>query len=38
LQQLFPVGYEMEFGEHSTKQPDKKIQTQILTDIKAAAL
>jgi hypothetical protein len=30
LQQLFPVNYALEFGEHSTKQPHTKFQTQIL--------
>jgi hypothetical protein len=38
LQPLFQVGYEMEFGEHSTKQPHTKFQTQILMWGKAAAL
>jgi hypothetical protein len=38
LQQLFPVGYILEFGEDSTKQPHTKFQTQILTYGKAAAL
>jgi hypothetical protein len=38
LQQLFQVGYVLEFGEHSTKQPHTKFQTQILMYGKAAAL
>jgi hypothetical protein len=38
LQQLFQVGYILEFGEHNTKQPHTKFQTQILMYGKAAAL
>jgi hypothetical protein len=38
FQPLFKVGYLMEFGEHSTKQPHTKFQTHILTYNKAAAL
>jgi hypothetical protein len=38
LQTLFQVGCVMEFGEHSTKQPHTKFQTQILMYDKAAAL
>jgi hypothetical protein len=38
LQPLLQVGYVMEFGEHSTKHPHTKFQTQILMYGKAAAL
>jgi hypothetical protein len=38
LQPLFQVGYVMEFGEQSTKNPHAKFQTQILMYGKAAAL
>jgi hypothetical protein len=38
LQTLFQVGYVTEFGEHSTKHPHTKFQTQILMYGKAAAL
>jgi hypothetical protein len=38
LHQLFQLGYVLEFGEHSTKQPHTKFQTQILMYGKAAAL
>jgi hypothetical protein len=38
LQPHFQIGYVMEFGEHSTKQPHTKFQTEILMYGKAAAL
>jgi hypothetical protein len=38
LQPFFQVGYVMEFGEHSTKHPHTKFQTQILMCGKAVAL
>jgi hypothetical protein len=37
LQQLFQVGYALEFGEQSTKQPQTKFQTKILMYDKTAA-
>jgi hypothetical protein len=38
LHQLFQVGHVLEFGEHGTKEPHTKFQTQILTYGKTAAL